>query len=254
MRVPAVVELRQYTLVPGRRDELIDLFEANFIESQEAAGIALIGTFRDLDNATRFVWLRGFAGMAARARSLAAFYDGPVWQRHRDAANSTMVDSDNVLLLRPARTDSPFVLDGAPPGPDASARTDRGVVEATILNLDAAPQEQELAYFDDEIAPHVAAAGALHACLVSEDSPNTFPALPVREGEHVLVWFAGYPDQAAYAAARETRIELERAAAQMPRLVAAPSVLRLSPTRRSRLTGAASAAVEGRYVPPKEKR
>jgi hypothetical protein len=39
--------------------------------------------------------------MASRKAGLAAFYGGPVWQRHREAANATMVDSDDVLLLRP---------------------------------------------------------------------------------------------------------------------------------------------------------
>lgn len=96
---PAVVELRQYTLHPGRRDTLIALFEREFIETQEALGLRVIGQFRDLDDPDRFIWLRGFSDMSARRRSLAAFYDGPVWAAHRDAANATMVDSDNVRLL-----------------------------------------------------------------------------------------------------------------------------------------------------------
>src|SRR3546814_14914788 len=47
-----VVELRQYTLHPGQRDVLIELFEREFIESQEATGIRVIvrvqisGSFR----------------------------------------------------------------------------------------------------------------------------------------------------------------------------------------------------------------
>src|SRR5471030_2209436 len=97
----AVLELRQYTLHPGHRDELIALFEREFVETQEAVGSHVLGTFRDLDAPDRFVWLRGFADMAARADALGAFYGGPAWQRHRDAANATMVDSDDVLLLRP---------------------------------------------------------------------------------------------------------------------------------------------------------
>ncbi|MGH2928195.1 MAG: NIPSNAP family protein, partial [Solirubrobacteraceae bacterium] len=98
----AVVELRRYTLHPGRREELIELFEREFVESQEAAGMRLIGQFRDLDDPDRFVWLRAFPDMESRGRALAAFYDGPIWARHRDAANATMVDSDDVLLLRAA--------------------------------------------------------------------------------------------------------------------------------------------------------
>src|SRR5262245_18513215 len=45
-----VVELRQYTLPPGKRDILNDLFDREFIESQEAVGMTIIGQFRDLDN------------------------------------------------------------------------------------------------------------------------------------------------------------------------------------------------------------
>src|ERR1700734_1087769 len=92
-----IVELRQYTLHPGKRNVLIDLFEREFVETQEAAGMTLIGQFRDLDDPDRFVWLRGFADMSSRAQALAAFYGGPAWQAHRDAANATMIDSDNVL-------------------------------------------------------------------------------------------------------------------------------------------------------------
>jgi hypothetical protein len=97
-----IVELRQYTLHPGQRDVLIELFEREFVESQEALGIKIIGQFRDLDNPNRFVWLRGFRDMPSRAQALKDFYGGPVWKAHREAANATMIDSDNVLLLHPA--------------------------------------------------------------------------------------------------------------------------------------------------------
>ncbi|MDX6763979.1 NIPSNAP family protein, partial [Streptomyces sp. F8] len=97
----AVIELRQYTLRPGRRDDLIELFDGELVEPQEEEGMAVLGQFRDLDDPDRFVWLRGFPDMAARHDALAAFYGGPVWARHRDRANATMSDSDDVLLLRP---------------------------------------------------------------------------------------------------------------------------------------------------------
>src|SRR6187431_1387749 len=105
-----VLELRQYTLRPGTRDVLIELFEREFIESQEALGMTLVGQFRDLDNPDRFVWLRGFADMTTRAQALEAFYGGPIWKTHREAANATMIDSDDVLLLRPPQGTSGFSL------------------------------------------------------------------------------------------------------------------------------------------------
>ena len=79
-RCCAVVELRQYTLKPGQRDALIDIFDRYFVESQESLGMTVIGQFRDRHRPDRFVWLRGFPGMEQRHKALEAFYGGPVWQ------------------------------------------------------------------------------------------------------------------------------------------------------------------------------
>jgi hypothetical protein len=69
-----VLELRQYTLRAKQRDTLIALFEQSFLEPQNALGAHVIGTFRDVDDADRFVWLRGFRDMDARKEALSAFY------------------------------------------------------------------------------------------------------------------------------------------------------------------------------------
>ena len=130
-----ILELRQYTLRPGQRDVLIDLFEREFVDSQEALGMRVLGTFRDLDRPDRFVWLRGFDDMASRREGLTAFYGGPVWQAHRNAANDTMLDSDNVLLLREAREGSGFVLGRQPRPPQGAAEIPAGLLVATVYSL-----------------------------------------------------------------------------------------------------------------------
>ena len=129
-----IVELRQYTLFPGQRDVLIDLFEREFIETQEAMGMKVIGQFRDLDDPNRFVWLRGFSNMASRKQALNDFYTGPAWLKHRETANTTMVDSDNVLLLRPASPVSGFSLLNDRPALGAN-EIHKGLVVATIYHL-----------------------------------------------------------------------------------------------------------------------
>src|SRR5438552_4295745 len=130
-----IVELRQYSLHPGKRDVLIDLFDSEFIESQEALGMRVIGQFRDLDDPDRFVWLRGFGDRSSRAQGLQGFYGGPVWMQHRDAANATMIDSDNVLLLRPARWASGFSRVGSLRPPRGSTRPRSGHVLASIYSI-----------------------------------------------------------------------------------------------------------------------
>jgi len=233
-----VVELRQYTLHPGRRDELIALFEREFVESQEAAGMTLLGQFRDLDAPDRFVWLRGFNDMESRAHALATFYDGPVWRAHRDAANATMIDSDNVLLLRPATPASGFVLDGR--RADIGEPPSAGLVLATLYAFDAPVDIDFLDFFARELRPAFAAAGAsIIASFVTETATNTFPRLPVREGEHVFAWFARFRDEAAHAAYRAALVaqpDWRALAVSLGRhLQGPPEVLRLAPTPRSRL-------------------
>jgi hypothetical protein len=221
-----VVELRQYTLKPGQRDVLIDLFEREFVESQEEQGIDIIGTFRDAGDTDRFVWLRGFADMDARAKSLAAFYSGPVWQQHRDAANRTMIDSDNVLLLKAAWEGADFPSAGlrAPIGAVAPAS---GCMLAVIYYFDESVSERVISAFRRAMPARYEAAGAaISACFVTEPGPNSFPALPVREGENVLAWFAMFANaHAAHALPSGFEQYLSKPV----------ETLRLLPTARSRL-------------------
>jgi NIPSNAP protein len=226
--VQYIDELRQYKLVPGKRDVLIELFERELVETQEAVGMDVVGTFRDADDPDRFVWLRGFPDMESRARSLAAFYGGPVWKAHRDVANATMIDSDNVLLLRPAWADSGFRNDGVR-APVGAKTLPAGLVVATICSFSAPAPKDFVAACRRTLPVLCAAANVkLVAAFVTEPSANTFPALPVREGENVFVWFALFKD-AGSARALALPPDLERA------LSRPPEILRLVPTARSRL-------------------
>lgn len=235
-----IVELRQYTLHPGMRETLIELFDREFVETQEACGMQVLGQFRDLDDPDRFVWLRGFADMASRAQALTAFYGGPVWKAHRDAANATMLDSDNVLLLRPVRPDAGFRLTGAVRAPVYRREISHELIVATSYVFDASLDRDFLDFFAEEVGPALTASGAPPiACFATEYAANNFPALPVREGEHVFVWFAAFADHAAYArhlAALAVSPEWQALAPALRRqLLTPPQTLRLAPTARSLL-------------------
>jgi hypothetical protein len=228
-----VVELRQYTLRGGRRDELIRLFEREFIDPQEAVGAQLLGTFRDLDDADRFVWMRGFRDMAQRHAALEAFYTGPVWRANRDAANATILDSDNVLLLQPLGGSDGLLAPHRP--------TPNSIVRISIHNLAGVSSETFTGFFNTTMRPLVAeAGGALLAALISATRTNDFTRLPVREHEPLFVWITRMPD--AGAESRFTRSLADRSGWRdhvpellLPALMRKPEVLRLSPTSRSRL-------------------
>ena len=225
-----VVELRQYTLHRAQRDALIGLFERAFIAPQEAVGAPVLGTFHDLDDPDRFVWLRGFADMATRANALTRFYGGPVWAAHRDAANATMLDSDNVLLLRPRQPRRRSFDQLAAPG-------HAGVYGMSLYYLGNVDPTRFAAFFEGRLA--ASGAGTTALTFTTEPGANTFPRLPVREGER-LGWLSRWPSERAMEAT--WRLLDQRSGwrdgveeALLPALMRKPERLRLRPTATSRL-------------------
>lgn len=206
-----ILELRQYVLRPGRRDELIDLFEREFIEPHEALGMELPGLFRDAQRSDRFVWLRAFRDMPSRSVALERFYGGPIWRAHREAANATMIDSDNVLLLRSVVPDNAFDFDSITvPAP----------ILCSIRRFETSAQLGAYARrFETLLRPELERLGAsILGAFATEPSQNTYPRLPIREGEWNFVCFS------AGLTHRDTNA-----------IVAPTELLELLPTGRSRL-------------------
>ncbi|HEY6619771.1 MAG TPA: NIPSNAP family protein [Steroidobacteraceae bacterium] len=228
-----VFELRQYTLRGGQRDALISIFEEHFIEPQVALGAAVVGMFCDLDDPDRFVWIRGFHDMSTRRQALEGFYGGPIWHTYGSAANATMIDSANVLLLRPICTGQSFAELPAKNVPG-------GMFGADIYYLDAAPLIQFSQFFDRILAPVISAAGGqLVARLTTEEAHND-SRLPVREHDRTYVCITrwAHPEMhekfvrhyASLSGWRDSAPE-----AILPALMRKPERLRLSPTWRSLL-------------------
>jgi hypothetical protein len=197
----------------------------------------LVGQFRDLDDPDRFVWLRGFDSMPARGASLSAFYNGPVWQAHRDRANATMADSDNALLLNPLRLASGYPRFGAARD---SATQPRSVVGLTVVYLDQPIDERFRVFVLDSVVPELTAAGGEPvAVFVTDPSANNFPALPLRE-ENVVVWINRFDDDGAYQGHRASLAAsagwCERVLPELERTARLPmQQLRLRPTAGSQL-------------------
>lgn len=233
----AVVDLRQYTVYPGRRDRLIEVFDSSLVEGQEAEGMHIVGQFRDLDHPDRYVWLRGFPELATRGRALTNFYSGPVWKEHGGAANETMQDSDDALLLTPVRLGSGYPALDAPRAPIGATEEPRSVVAGSVYHRVSA-DDGFVGFFTAEVLPVLSDAGAeVVASFETLAVENNFPALPLR-AETVLVWFARFPDDAAYDDHRRrlgaSAAWREKVLPELDRLSAVPAQqLRLRPTARS---------------------
>ena len=225
-------------MLPGKRDSLVDLFERHFIESQEAAGIALPGQFRVAEDPNRFFWLQGFRSMTERLAAFNEFYHGVAWKTYRAQANTAFLDTDNVLLLRPAHPGSGFAKPDQPRPPVGSVRKSKGIAVMTIYDL----SEEAAAFdrvFEEKIRPVVHADGAdVIATLVTDRSRNTFPALPVRSDANVFIWFACFPSPDAYTRYKKTLAADPKWAQAsgdlaLANVFIAPEIWQLEPTPRS---------------------
>ncbi len=238
----SVVELRQYTLHPGQRDTLIELFDREFVETQEASGMRVVGQFYDLDDPDRFVWIRSFRDMPSRSRALTRFYvEGESWRTHGPTAKATMIDSANVMLLRPLSSDTVFPPPGTTRPPLGSQDLPDSRFLATIYYRDEPVDAEFVDFFEYEVAPTMLDTGAVvSACFETEPAENTFPRLPVREGENAFVWFSRFDSARAYADHLD-KLTISKTWNQQVRprlaslLVSAPEHLLLAPTSRSQL-------------------
>jgi hypothetical protein len=188
-----VIELRRYTIKAGEREHFVKRFESYFPEAIQQTGAIIAGEFLERSNQSMFTWIRGFRDLDDRARLNAALYDGPVWKEHRSQMNELLIDSDNVLLLRPLHLER-----GVPicPAVDPAKQISeaRGVVVAQIFalkadGLKAFPQQAESAF-----AGYRAAGARDAGVLVTLDVPNNFPQLPIRTDGPYLVWLGILPD------------------------------------------------------------
>ena len=154
-----------------------------------------------------------------------------------------MIDSDNVLLLRPALPTSGFSLENVKRPPEGSDEVPTNLIVATVYYFERSVPSDFINFFEHTLKPMATSLGAtITAYFMTEDSENTFPALPVREGENVFVWFSTFQDSAPYeiyeaALSQSERWRDEVSGGLTNYFDTAAEVLKLSPTARSLLRG-----------------
>jgi len=224
-----VIEFRRYTTAAGQRASFATYFETLFPEAFQQLGAMALGQFAERDNDNGFIWLRGFRNYEDRAIVNAAFYYGDVWKEHKSTLNGLMTDSDNVLLLRPLQPER-----GVPALPAVDPVREphgaQGVAIAILCTLKPGSVDKFAALAEPSFRRYREAGVHETGVLVTLDAANNFPQLPVRSDGPHLVWLGVAENEQALAAARDVR-----ALAATDLLRAAPEVIVLEPTRRSRL-------------------
>jgi hypothetical protein len=229
-----VIEVRRYITKEGEREHFAQYFESYFPEAFQQMGAILFGQFFERKNPAGFTWLRGFKNMDARAVINAGFYYGPLWREHASTMNGLMVDSDNVLLLRPLSPGRGIpILPSVDPVKEGKGA--QGIAIAQIFavkagNVDAFAQQAESTF------GRYREAGAREAAvLVTLDAPNNFPQLPVRTDGPYLVWLGIVENESSLRSFTHLLESAQQSLNTTGLLRGAPEILVLDPTKRSRL-------------------
>jgi hypothetical protein len=228
-----VVEFRRYTITPGGQQDFATYFQSYFPEAFQQLGAIALGQFTERGNPTSFTWLRGFKNMEGRAIVNSAFYYGPLWKEHKATLNALIVDSDNVMLMRPLRPVP--VLPAVDPVKEREGA--HGVVVAQIFALKAGVTAEAFAQQAESAFSSYRAAGAREAgILATLDVPNNFPQLPVRTDGTYVAWMGIVKDNQVLELRLKPAIDHAAAAIDKTGLLrAAPELLILDPANRSRL-------------------
>lgn len=193
-----VIELRNYMIKPCRRDAFIELFEENFTQSQNILGGYTLGQYTVKGADDHFFWIRGFRDMSARKKFLNDFYYGsPAWKQHKAAANSMLVNNDNVHLLKPlnlkdSANDSEYSFNSNWFGQAKGI----AVVDFYVSNTKLA----KLVEFVKQKYVSILNSSKMEATSfwTSEMTSNDFPALPVFQDPNLLVQITFYKDEFEY--------------------------------------------------------
>jgi hypothetical protein len=228
-------EFRRYTIKAGEREHFAQYFESYFPEAFQQLGAIAAGSFFERRNQFGFTWIRGFRTIEDRAVANAAFYYGPVWKEHKKMLNDLMTDSDNVLLLRPLSPERGVpILPAVDPVSEANGA--QGIIVAQIFAVKANRVEAFAKEAETTFASYRAAGAREAGVLVTLDVANNFPQLPIRTDGPYLLWLGILRDnqilETEFAPVAERSLPSLSATGL---LRAAPELVILDPTRRSRL-------------------
>lgn len=194
-----VLELRNYIMKPGKRDEFIKYFEQHFVTSQNILGGYILGQFRVKDADNRFLWFRGFNDMSTRSAYLPEFYrKSLVWKKFKSGANELIDDNDDVHLLRPLNDigSTGEQSKGVNTNPFAGHK---GIVVVDYYTANEGQLDPLISLYKGKFTPYLQSIGVTNSTLwVSELSTNDYPSLPVIQDKNLLVAITFYRDEADY--------------------------------------------------------
>jgi heme-degrading monooxygenase HmoA len=94
-----IVEMRTYTLKPGKREKFLEIFRTKSMPAHAEIGMRILGPFLSIEDPDVFFFMRGFPDLAAREPMKARFYEGELWKRELENLLMPMIEKYEVVLV-----------------------------------------------------------------------------------------------------------------------------------------------------------
>ncbi len=191
-----VLELRNYIIKPGQRENFTDYYENNLMQPQNALNSFTLGQYRIKAAEDNFFFVRGFHNMVSRNKFLNDFYLGDIWKQHRNKVNAMLANNDNVHLLKPLAILNPENFQQTFNSNWFGKKRGIVVVDYYIANQKL---DKLIDFFHDNYLPIFKTTGIEDISFwISETIPNEFIALPVFQDKNLLVSISFYSDELSY--------------------------------------------------------
>jgi len=198
------IELRNYLIRPGQRDNYITTFETKLVDTLNLMRNYVFGQFRVKDAQDNFVWIRGFESMDSRKEDLKRFFTSEFWKRNQSAPGKYLLNYMNVYLLRPIDI---YDQDNLKTFKGEWFGKSKGVV---VVDFYVANERrpQLIAFVKSKYDSIVRASGVNNISYwVSEPEPNNYPDLPVFQDKNLLVSISIFKDEKTYRSISENVVK-----------------------------------------------
>lgn len=95
-----LIELREYTVHPGKREAWVKMMEEEIIPFQIQNGVAVLGSFIVEDQPDKYIWIRRFASEEERVKKYEAIYESDHWKDVLLPRVVTLVDREKHRITR----------------------------------------------------------------------------------------------------------------------------------------------------------
>jgi hypothetical protein len=190
-----VLELRNYVITEGKRDEFIDSFKVAVEDYQNARGAYILGLYNVKGAENNFFWFRGYDSMPARKKAMEAVYSSPSWPAIGSMTQKFVINFQNVHLLKPFDINTADTVSGV-----EAAWFDKPHGVAVIdFYIGNGTRPALIEYVRKTYHNLLISAGVKDITYwIAEDKPNNYPQHPVFQDSNALVSISFFKNENEY--------------------------------------------------------